>query len=364
MTADPVDWVAMCLRDPTTIRGMTLRQWDFLIRQAVASDLIARIALQLAAHELVGLVPSAPRRHLDAAVTFAGNQQDGVLREIDHISKAFEGTGIRPVLLKGAAYVSGKFDAARGRMFMDVDILVPRERLGETEAALMLQGWATTHHDPYDQRYYREWMHELPPMQHMHRGTVLDAHHSILPLVGRLQIDARLLTANARAISGYQELAVLAAEDMVIHSATHLFMNEEFSHGLRDLSDLDLLLRQFGANAGFWNTLTERGRVLGLGRPLFYALRYAKVILGTPVPAHATKAIEAEGPARPLRSAMDWLWLRALRSPHRSSADAWTPVAMFLLYLRAHRLRMPPPMLILHLCVKTVRRLRRNEQPV
>jgi hypothetical protein len=34
----------------------------------------------------------------------------------------------------------------------------------------MLAGWAATHHDAYDQRYYRQWMHELPPMQPYARG--------------------------------------------------------------------------------------------------------------------------------------------------------------------------------------------------
>ena len=34
-------------------------------------------------------------------------------------------------------------------------------------------GWATTHHSPYDQRYYRTWMHELPPLRHAVRGSIL-----------------------------------------------------------------------------------------------------------------------------------------------------------------------------------------------
>ena len=75
------------------------------------------------------------------------------------------------VLLKGAAYLMAGLPAARGRVFSDVDILVPVARLAEVENALMLHGWSTTHHNAYDQRYYRQWMHELPPLaQHPEDG--------------------------------------------------------------------------------------------------------------------------------------------------------------------------------------------------
>jgi len=41
---------------------------------------------------------------------------------------------------------------------------------------------------------------------------------------------------------------------MVLHAATHLFLNEEFSSALRDLADLDSLLRHFGGETRFWRT--------------------------------------------------------------------------------------------------------------
>ena len=71
----------------------------------------------------------------------------------------------------------------------------------EVEGALMLHGWSTTHHDAYDQRYYRKWMHELPPLKHNTRGTVLDVHHAILPVTARLKPDSRKLLAASRPIA-------------------------------------------------------------------------------------------------------------------------------------------------------------------
>jgi len=149
---------------------------------------------------------------------------------------------------------------------------------------------------------------------------------------------------------------VLAPADMVLHSMTHLFHNEELSHGLRDLSDLDLLLRHFATAAGFWPALTARARELDLARPLYYGLRHVHRLLGTPVPAEALTAIAADGPRWPLNRGMDVLWNRALRPAHASAADRWTAPSLWLLYVRAHWLRMPPPLLARHLAIKAWRR--------
>lgn len=211
----------------------------------------------------------------------------------------------------------------------------------------MLHGWATSHHEPYDQRYYRNWMHELPPLRHVARGTVLDVHHSIAPPTGRLKPDSKRLLAAAVPVASHEKLKVLAPIDMVLHSAAHLFLNEELRHGLRDLVDIDALLRHFGAENAFWPQLRERARELDLTEPLSLALRYASRILGTPVPPNNTR-----DQPRPL---LDALYLRALQPPHPAAADSATPLARQLLFVRGHWLRLPPALLAYHLTVKALR---------
>src|SRR4029077_2269222 len=129
----------------------------------------------------------------------------------------------------------------------------PLDKLHEVEAALMLHGWFSTHDNAYDQKYYRQWMHELPPLQHNVRMSVLDVHHAILPPTSRLKPDSAKLLSAAQPIARMPGLRVLAPTDMVLHSATHLFHNEDLTHGLRDLADLDSLVRLFGAQADFWD---------------------------------------------------------------------------------------------------------------
>ena len=348
------DLVCAALRQPQKLSALTLPGWDILIRQARRAGLLARIASMLDAQGSLDSVPIAPRAHLKAAITVAEAQHAETLRELDCIDRALAPTGVRPVLLKGAAYVASGALPAMGRVFSDIDIMVPKSRLSEVEAALMAQGWASTHHSAYDQRYYREWMHELPPMRHIQRQNVLDVHHAILPETARLKPSSAKLLAAARPLADSQRFAVLNPVDMVLHSMVHLFHNDDLSHALRDLSDLDLLLRHLGRTPAFWSDLSVRARELDLARPLYYGLRYTAALLATPVPQESLAAANESGPGRLAAALSDRLWARALRPQHESAADGWAPLALFALYVRAHWLRMPPVLLLRHLTIKAL----------
>lgn len=343
------------LRDPEQLPTLTLTQWDHLLRQARRADLLGRIEAMLSHRALFDRVPTPVRPHLEAARILSEGQRDEVRREVGHLQAVLSSLGIPLVLLKGAAYVEAALPPAAGRMFSDIDLLVPRERLSEVEALLMLHGWATSHHNDYDQRYYREWMHELPPMQHLSRQTVVDVHHAILPVTARLKPPSAALLAAARPLPGRSGLAVPCDTDLLLHSVSHLFHNDDLSHGLRDLSDIDLLLRHFGADPTFWQRLVERARLLDLRRPLHYALRQTRRLLGTPVPAAAVAAVAQGAGPRPVDAAMNALWEVVLGQSHLGSPGAARSLCGFMLYVRAHWMRMPPLLLARHLTVKALR---------
>ena len=337
------------LRDPGIVQGLDGAGWDLLLRQADAANLDACLLVLLEDAGLLDTVPAAPRAHLEWTRVGAAGHARAARYEVRQIGRALDGLGLPLILLKGAAYAMAGLDAGRGRLFSDIDILVPKERLPEVEAALMMHGWITTQHDAYDQRYYRQWMHELPPMQHARRGNSIDVHHAILPETAPVRPDPARLRASARPIPGAPHLGTLSPVDMVLHSAVHLFFDGEFDKGLRDLVDLHRLLTQFGKEPGFWDALPMRARELELGRPLFYALRYCPRLLGTVVPPAVQAAVAPEGPNVALLWLMDRLFGRALLPLHASCADAFSDAARFVLYVRGNWLRMPPLLLARHL---------------
>jgi hypothetical protein len=327
--------------------------WEALVRAGRDAGLLGTLGCRLDAQHVLQSVPPAPRAHLIAARILSDAQHVAVKREIAEISRALDPLEIPIVALKGAAYVLADLPPSRGRMFSDIDILVPKEDLPRVESALMLAGYVTTHLDPYDQRYYRRWRHELPPMQHVKRLTVLDVHHNLVGRTNRIDLDPRALFRDAIPIPGSAHLHVLSPIDMVLHSATHLFLNESMTSALRDLVDIDALLRHFGGERGFWSAIARRAVELDVPRPLYYALRYACRLLDTPVPPHVQAALAAHAPPIPVRRLMDCVFEAAL-APHASKrARRWARRA---LYVRGHWLKMPVPLLAWHLTVKAFRR--------
>ncbi len=347
MTATPL--VLHILRDPSRLASLGLADWDLLLRQASASMLQASLHSMLAERGLLGQVPARPREHLEWANAMAERHGDAVRWEVGQIRLALAGLPIPVLLLKGGAYKMAGLPPGAGRVFSDIDILVPKAQLPAVEAALMLKGWVTTHHDDYDQRYYREWMHELPPMVHVRRRSLIDVHHAILPETAAARPDPAKLRAAAVPIPGAEGLAMLAPADMVIHSAVHLFYEGELDKGTRDLLDLHRLLLHFGSAPGFWQALGARAAELEASRPLFYALRYSSRLLRTPVPDEAFAAVAAGRPGAVLLALMDQLFGRALLPDHDSCNDSLTRCARWMLYIRGNWLRMPPLMLARHL---------------
>jgi hypothetical protein len=355
MALEESDLVIRALRDPQCMQGWTPRQFELMYRQAVQARVLHRIGTVIEAAGLGLRIPAGLASQLEGTRYLLSSHRDEVVREIEFIRQALLPLNVRVVLLKGAAYMMAGLPAAQGRLFSDVDILVPRARLDEVEGALMLHGWAGTHETAYDQRYYREWMHELPPMVHMRRSTSLDVHHALAPLTGRWRVASDPLLADAVPLPGHPGMFVLAPVDMVLHSMVHLLLNDDLSHGLRDTSDLDLLLRHFGRDPSFWTALVARAEQLSLKRALFHGLWCVAAVLGTPVPSTTLAAVADWGPGKLVARVLHACWRRALRSPHRTATDAMTPAAMFVLYVRAHWLRMPPVMLARHLTVKALR---------
>lgn len=337
------------LREPAAMASFDADTWDRVIRQARAAGLLGRLGA-LASRDQARL-PAAVWRHLEAALTLAEQQRRAVRWELVHLGHALRHLEGPVVLLKGAAYVAADLAPAAGRMFTDIDLLVPRAQLGASEAALMLGGWVTSPHDAYDLRYYREWMHELPPMQHIRRQTWLDLHHNILPETARRKTRPALILAASLPLAENLRFSVPEPADQVLHSATHLFHEGEWQHGLRDLVDLDALLRDYGKDPAFWPRLFARAETLNLGRPLYYALRYARRLLHTPIP----DGLEAACPERPGRlaaRALDALFLPAFASVHSECRTTLSGGAAFVLYVRSHGLRMPMHLLIPHLLRK------------
>jgi Uncharacterised nucleotidyltransferase len=339
---------------PAVMAELTEPEWEALLPRARACHLLARLAAAARAGGFIGSLPHRIQDHLAAVATVAAHHQRTIRWEINRIQRALRNLDVPVVLLKGAAYLAAGLPAARGRLVGDVDIMVPRHALDAVERALEGAGWQPTIKAPYSQRYYRRWMHELPPLRHRDRATIIDVHHTILPRTARLKPHPDELWALAQRLDG-SPLRVLAPTDMVLHAAAHLFHDGDLRRSLRDLVDISDLLTYFAERPAFWPSLAPRAAVLHLGRPLFYALRYCRCLLRTPIPEAVISAALRYAPPQPVVAAMDRLVPDALLAGGADSAADRNAAAM-LLYLRSHWLRMPPWLLVPHLARQAIAR--------
>jgi hypothetical protein len=138
---------------------------------------------------------------------------------------------------------------------------------------------------------------------------------------------------------------VLAPADMVIHAALHLFADGDLAGGLRNLWDIDRLLREYAEDdADFWLKLHARAAEHGAGVYVARAARLARHIFATPIPAAWQRAAMGDG----------WFARRLL------ARDGWGreryPVTRLAFYIRSHWIRMPPLLLARHLWIKARRR--------
>lgn len=328
------------------------REWETLLGQARQARLIARLAAHHFDQNWMDEIPIGPRPHLESALRLADRQQHEVRWEVDCIRRALRGINAPVVLLKGTAYLMTNLPAARGRLFADIDLMVPRSQIEAIEGALFAAGWICDERDPYNQRYYREWMHEIPPLRHVHRNTYIDLHHTITPPTSRFKVDGAKLLERIVAIDESETLFVLAPTDMVLHSAVHLFQEGEYGHGLRDLLDLKDLLQHFEKQPDFWLALFNRANELGLQMPLHHALFHIQRLFGYMAPAEWAERTQQLAPPAPARLAMAWLLGLALKPDHPSCNTRWTGLARWLLYVRSHTLRMPLHLAIPHLIRK------------
>lgn len=345
------------LRQPDLAVSLDEASWGLLMRQARTANVLGRT---LAAIE--ACVPGVewPLRAQQAFVAenhLADHRLRSLHWEAAGLSSLLDAAGTRLVLLKGAAYALDEHRFARHRHFGDIDILVPRARLDEVERLLNANGWLGTKLDPYDQLYYRRWMHELPPLQHLHRGTNLDVHHAILPLTARYKPDSALLFAGAREARGLPLVDVLSPADMFLHAAAHLFCEGEHENALRNLLDLhDLLDAFFGEESLTVTALRDRAHVLDLTVVLALAARYLERFFADRNAAEISVALRETGMLPNRLDHIDWMFDAVFLGFHPSQPIPFLALARLTLYLRAHMLRMPFGQLAVHLTRKALKR--------
>ncbi|MDR4514810.1 nucleotidyltransferase family protein [Nitrosomonas sp.] len=345
------------LINPDSLTHYSESDWELLIRLARRVKLLGRLTLLVKEHGLWNQVPTRIASQLTSGLVQVEKLQQLNRWELNRILWALDEFNTSIIALKGIAYGLAEIPYATGRLSVDLDLLIPKADLADIESLLTVKGWRHRTLSAYDERYYRVWSHEIPPLVHVERETEVDIHHTLAPLTSRLKIDTRLLFEAAIPTKD-KTIKLLSPVDMVIHCAVNLFQNNEIANDLRDLLDLHDLLVFFSVqDADFWLRLTDRANQLRLAQIMFYGLHFSQLIFKTPVPGKICNRLRPR-PGKLKLWIMHRLVPLALFPQHPDKPTLSASMARFVLYLRSHLIRMPLYILLPHLIYKTMRMIR------
>lgn len=336
---------------PASLTGYDNRQWELLLRLARRARLSGYLAAKLEKDGLLDNIPVRAANLLRSSLIQVRKQQQSVSWELNRVMWALDGQEIPVIVLKGMAYLLQDLPNASGRMFADLDLLVPQENLSQIESGLLKKGWQHHALTDYDERYYREWSHEIPALVHSERSVEVDVHHTLSSPLGKLKIDPLPFRKAAVKVKD-ADIYVLSPEDMVLHCAVNLFQNNELADDLCHLLDFhEMMLFFISQQPFFQKKLIKRANQLGLGNPLFYSLYFSRLLLRSMIPDDLEKQLDRQ-PAWFAQRIMHHCVPLALLPQHPDHPSRMAEYARIWLYWRSHWLRMPLYRLLPHLAYK------------
>jgi len=320
--------------------------WENIIRVALASSVLSRLAANFES-KYGSTIPIYVIEQFEAINRHSALLKQQVCFEAMELAQHISKTSSQPaIFLKGAAYVLSGDSVGEGRIFSDIDILVKKEDLPNIERRLQAFAWFPNYSDEYDQKYYREWAHEIPPLIQANRGTVLDVHHNLIPPISGRAPDISLFLSDIRTVAGGYHM--LSPHAMTLHSVIHLFYQEEFIHGYRDLSDLHLLVTSNSKNSQYWRALLALAQETKFSVELFYACRYLNKIFGTEIANNVIEPLSNSAPGKIRLKVLDWMFTRVLLPRHSLINKRFTSLAHRAAFIRGHWIKMPFHILCIH----------------
>lgn len=271
--------------------------WAHFVDQTRWHRVAGQALAGLRSTSAVVLAPPEILAQLDASYfeTLARNLR--ARRALDSVCGPLAQSGVRWVLLKGAALLETVYPDAGLRPMLDVDLLVPDEDMARAAAVLEELGYeqAAPFRDPAMRQWLWQEQARWPPLVAPDDAVVVELHRRLGAFATPLGFEPTGVWARAQPTSGSMG-QVPAAEDLVVHLALHWLLDRRLrSEGsLGQLADIARVLR--GSGAAFdWDVIVRDAQRYDYGAPLALALLVVTALFNSPVPADAAASLDSGG---------------------------------------------------------------------
>lgn len=221
----------------------TASQWTALVSEARQQALLGSIYFLLKDLGLLSAVPFTVQSHLLTGFHYAEKQKNTLLQEMLELEQVFQDVEYPCILVKGVGYRLSGLAFARGRIFSDIDLLIPHLSFTDALSRLLDTGYLETGMSDYDRRYYVDWSHQHPPLTHFLRGANIDLHHHIFPVASNSGLAIAPMIEHAVKLEG-SAFSVPSLPYMLVHASVHLFYQDETHKLVKDLCDLKQLYQE------------------------------------------------------------------------------------------------------------------------
>ncbi len=209
--------------------------------------------------------------------------------ELEQVLPALSKQGVEVILLKGAALAKALYPDIGMRAFGDIDLLV---RLQDVPAAnRVLEKRYQLHQPPPDDgltsvcAFHLVYHRQEPPQ------LSLELHWDIFPQEELFSLKPEQWRRGARRLDiGHAGALAPAPEMLLLHLCLH-FTGHWFLV-LRDLWDIDWMISEPGYIS--WDQALQLADDGGVSSRIYYALWFARRLLGTAVPEEVLKRLEPQ----------------------------------------------------------------------
>jgi hypothetical protein len=282
--------------------------WEALLAAGRRHHLLPLLYERLRAVEDGRIPPGVMARLRSAYYTnLLRNQRLGA--ELAEVVEALRGEGVEAIVLKGGALAPTVYPNPAQRPMADLDLLVRAEDVERAGAVLESLGFRLPDSlpagmVPFQQRFGSglEWQRCRAD-----RTTRLDVHQHLAGIHmfrDAFPVETGTLWAAARPLPlDGSEAWQLSAEDTLIHLCLHLARPHTYDCPLLSYVDIDRVVAA-PDGAPSWRLLVERSGQYQVKMVVYYGLRCAQSLLGTPVPPGVLDALQ---PGRAHLRTLRWL---------------------------------------------------------
>ncbi len=238
--------------------------WTDVLSFANANLVTATFWKALARCGLEARVPATVATYLSSFYALNTARNESLLAQVYEAIGALNRRGIRPMPIKGAAYLmSGLYEDAGERFFADIDLLVPVAAAAEACGALREIGYAENDQETFDHAGH----HHLTPLVRADAPAAIELHLAAVPPYAEPALPTADLWARAAQTDRDDASYLLPAPlDEVMLSFLHTEIVDRnfalFFLPLRPLYDMRRLIERCG-DAVDWRDALSRAAAIG-----------------------------------------------------------------------------------------------------